>query len=308
MYFSNLLDRKVNVSRGKSFPFVCEYDDRVLENAHIVLENNQLTVKVGDEYAEKDLFLKGLSGVAETAVEGIATKSKRIHDFTYGELKDTAENPLIVVLASGFSIYAGCRSLVKYIELGDGYVLAMLVFGACSFSMEDGTEVPMHRCDFSDISERAMFKFTGETIKNMSNVVDKESNYRVNGDMVNAVLVNFSSSKGKVFDGVSYRTVKEMSTLFKSDVMMQEREKVAERKARAEAKRVAIEAERAQRSAEARAERERQQEEALKEQQKEFKVPKERKPRTPAQAQPKKEESGRNAQASAFLAMVNGLQ
>ena len=306
MYFSNLLDRKVEVSRGKSFPFVCEYEDRVLENAHIVLENNQLTVKVGDEYAEKDLFLKGLSGVAETAVEGITTKSKRIHDFTYGELKDTAENPLIVVLASGFSIYAGCRSLVKYIELGGGYVLAMLVFGACSFSMEDGTEVPMQRCDFSDIGERAMFKFTGETIKNMSNVVDKESNYRVNGDMVNAVLVNFSSSKGKVFDGVSYRTVKEMSTLFKSDVMMQEREKVAERKARAEAKRVAIEAERAQRSAEARAERERQQEEALKEQQKEFTVPKERKPRTPAQ--PKKEESGRNAQASAFLAMVNGLQ
>ena len=308
MYFSNLLDRKVEVSRGKSFPFVCEYEDRVLENAHIVVENNQLVVKVGDEYAEKDLFLKGLSGVAETAVEGITTKSKRIHDFTYGELKDTAENPLIVVLAKGFSIYAGCRSLVKYIELGGGYVLAMLVFGACSFSMEDGSEVPMQRCDFSGISERAKFEFTGETIKNMSNVVDKESNYRVNGDMVNAVLVNFSSSKGKVFDGVSYRTVKEMSTVFKTDTMLMEREKTAERKAKETARKLAIEAERAQRSAEAKAERERQQEEALKEQEKAFKVPTERKPRTPAQPHPKKESNGRNAQASAFLAMVNSLQ
>lgn len=306
MYFSNLLDRKVEVSRGKSFPFVCEYEDRVLENAHIVVENNQIVVKVGDEYAEKDLFLKGLSGVAETAVEGITTKSKRIHDFTYGELKDTAENPLIVVLAKGFSIYAGCRSLVKYIELGSGYVLAMLVFGACSFSMEDGSEVPMQRCDFSDIGERAKFEFTGETIKNMSNVIDKESNYRVNSDMVNAVLVNFSSSKGKVFDGVSYRTIKEMSTVFKTDTMMMQREKAAERMAKKTARKLAIEAERAQRSAEAKAERERQMEEALKEQKKEFKVPTERKHRTPAQ--PKKESNGRNAQASAFLAMVNGLQ
>lgn len=306
MYFSNLLDRKVEVSRGNSFPFVCEYEDRVLENAHIVVENNQIVVKVGDEYAEKDLFLKGLSGVAETAVEGITTKSKRIHDFTYGELKDTAENPLIVVLAKGFSIYAGCRSLVKYIELGSGYVLAMLVFGACSFSMEDGSEVPMQRCDFSVISERAKFEFTGETIKGMSNVVDKESNYRVNGDMVNAVLVNFSSSKGKVFDGVSYRTIKEMSTVFKTDTMMMKREKAAERMAKKTARKLAIEAERAQRSAEAKAERERQMEEALKEQEKEFKVPKERKHRT--SAQPKKESNGRNAQASAFLAMVNGLQ
>lgn len=306
MYFSNLLDRKVEVSRGKSFPFVCEYEDRVLENAHIVVENNQIVVKVGDEYAEKDLFLKGLSGVAETAVEGITTKSKRIHDFTYGELKDTAENPLIVVLAKGFSIYAGCRSLVKYIELGSGYVLAMLVFGACSFSMEDGSEVPMQRCDFSDIGERAKFEFTGETIKGMSNVVDKESNYRVNVDMVNAVLVNFSSSKGKVFDGVSYRTIKEMSTVFKTDTMIMKREKEAERMAKKTARKLAIEAERAQRSAEAKAERERQVKEALKEQEKEFKVPTERKHRTPAQ--PKKESNGRNAQASAFLAMVNGLQ
>ena len=306
MYFSNLLDRKVEVSRGNSFPFVCEYEDRVLENAHIVVENNQIVVKVGDEYAEKDLFLKGLSGVAETAVEGITTKSKRIHDFTYGELKDTAENPLIVVLAKGFSIYAGCRSLVKYIELGSGYILAMLVFGACSFSMEDGSEVPMQRCDFSVISERAKFEFTGETIKGMSNVVDKESNYRVNGDMVNAVLVNFSSSKGKVFDGVSYRTIKEMSTVFKTDTMMMKREKAAERMAKKTARRLAIEAERAQRSAEAKAERERQMEEALKEQEKEFKVPMERKHRTPAQ--PKKESNSRNAQASAFLAMVNDLQ
>lgn len=306
MYFSNLLDRKVEVSRGNSFPFVCEYEDRVLENAHIVVENNQIVVKVGDEYAEKDLFLKGLSGVAETAVEGITTKSKRIHDFTYGELKDTAENPLIVVLAKGFSIYAGCRSLVKYIELGSGYVLAMLVFGACSFSMEDGSEVPMQRCDFSVISERAKFEFTGETIKGMSNVVDKESNYRVNGDMVNAVLVNFSSSKGKVFDGVSYRTIKEMSTVFKTDTMMMKREKAAERMAKKTARKLAIEAERAQRSAEAKAERERQMKEALKKQEKEFKVPTERKHRTPAQ--PKKESNGRNAQASAFLAMVNGLQ
>lgn len=306
MYFSNLLDRKVEVSRGKSFPFVCEYEDRVLENAHIVVENNQIVVKVGDEYAEKDLFLKGLSGVAETAVDGITTKSKRIHDFTYGELKDTAENPLIVVLAKGFSIYAGCRSLVKYIELGSGYVLAMLVFGACSFSMEDGSEVPMQRCDFSDIGERAKFEFTGETIKGMSNVVDKESNYRVNVDMVNAVLVNFSSSKGKVFDGVSYRTIKEMSTVFKTDTMMMKREKEAERMAKKTARKLAIEAERAQRSAEAKAERERQMKEALKEQEKEFKVPTERKHRTPAQ--PKKESNGRNAQASAFLAMVNGLQ
>lgn len=306
MYFSNLLDQKVEVSRGNSFPFVCEYEDRVLENAHIVVENNQIVVKVGDEYAEKDLFLKGLSGVAETAVEGITTKSKRIHDFTYGELKDTAENPLIVVLAKGFSIYAGCRSLVKYIELGSDYVLAMLVFGACSFSMEDGSEVPMQRCDFSVISERAKFEFTGETIKGMSNVVDKESNYRVNCDMVNAVLVNFSSSKGKVFDGVSYRTIKEMSTVFKTDTMMMKREKAAERMAKKTARKLAIEAERARRSAEAKAERERQMEEALKEQEKEFKVPTERKHRTPAQ--PKRESNGRNAQASAFLAMVNGLQ
>lgn len=234
MYFSNLLSEEKTFSRDKkagTMPFVCNTSEITTENCHVVSENGVLTLKQGDVDATKDLFMKGLYNDNLDEAFDLTGKKSSI---TYREIEDTAENPMIVVLASTIKLYAGVRTYIKYINIAEDAVLAMLVFGACEFTFPDGTSVPMQRCNSSVLDGRKTFDYTGSKMRDLSVLTDKESGYVINNDIVNAVIVNYTSSKGTAFDGVSYKTVKEHTVMFDRRNLDNARKKEQERKKKIE--------------------------------------------------------------------------
>lgn len=233
MYFSNLLNESVfNKRDGRqgSMPFVCESSDLTVADAHVVCENEILTVKTGSDAAKKDLFMHGLDGNPEDLV--VPNKQYKL-GITYGDIQDTEENPLIVVLASSIKLYAGVTSYIKYITM-DNCIMAMLVFGACEFKFPDGTCVPMQRCNSSNLTERQTIEYDCKSILGLSRLEDGESKYVITNDVVNAVVVSFSSSKGTSFDGVKYKTMKSHVKVFNSKNIQAARDKERKRKERAE--------------------------------------------------------------------------
>lgn len=238
MYFSNLIGGRFESKRDNrtgSVPFKCEYEESVLPDAHVVLDKNTntLVVRQGDVPEEQDLFMHGFN-VENGSAKIMGEKSKV--STTYNDIKDTDENPLIAVLAKSIKFYAGVTTYIKYITLEDGYVLAMLVFGACEFTFADGTEVAMQRCNTSILDGRLKFEYTGKTICELSDIEDPESGYKLNNDMVNAVVVNYTSTNGKTFNGVRYKTLKIHTRIFNFTRLAEAKRKAAAKKEREEQK------------------------------------------------------------------------
>lgn len=233
MYFSNLLNESISNKRENrqgTVPFVCESSELTIADAHVVCENDILTVKTGDEAAKMDLFMHGLNGSPEDLI--IPNKQYKL-GITYEDIKDTEENPLIVVLASSIKLYAGVTTYIKYITM-DNCIMAMLVFGACEFKFPDGTCVPMQRCNSANLLERQTIEYDSKSIVGLSRLEDSESNYVITNDVVNAVVVSFSSSKGTSFDGVKYKTIKSHVKVFNSKNIVAAREKERRRKEKVE--------------------------------------------------------------------------
>lgn len=262
MYFSNLIGENVESKRdGRvgSVSFICGLKESVTPNAHVVLdkESNTLVVRQGDVPVSEDLFMFGI--VSEEGNSKVFGEKSKI-ELTYNVIKDTDENPLIVVLAKSIKFFAGVSTYIKYITLEEGYVLAMLVYGACEFTFADGTGVAMQRCNTSNIEDRTAIEYTGKTISELSDLEDPESGYKLNNDIVNAVIVNIVSNNGKTYSGVKYKTLKSHTKLFNSTRLIEARKKAvlkkekeeqrkqemleARKKAEIEAKRKAMEKER----------------------------------------------------------------
>lgn len=234
MYFSNLLNSPYENARDSkkgSMSFkVGSFDNRVVGDAHVVVEDGNLTVRTGNEFADKDLFLHGFN-VEDMSSKVMGVKSKS--SLTYNDIRDTQDNPLIVVLARSIKFYAGVTTYIKYITMGSD-VLAMLVFGACEFTFADGSSVPMQRCNTSNLEERRTFEYSGTDLLELSIIQDEESWYRMNDDMVNAVIVSYTSSKGTAFDCVRYKTFKHHTKVFNTVRLEAAREKVRIKKAKIE--------------------------------------------------------------------------
>lgn len=234
MYFSNLFNARVRDERkcGRgTIPFVCDSDILTVEDAHVVCNDGMLLVKTGAEALKDDIFMQGL--ISEDPEELILGKQYKL-DLRYKDIQETAENPLIVVLAKSIKLYAGVTTYIKYITMDD-CILAMLVFGACEFTFPDGTSVPMQRCNNSlNLVNRQTVEYDAKSIAGLSRLEDKESNYLMTNDVVNAVVVSFSSSRGTTFDGVRYKTMKNHVKVFNTKNVLYAREKERKRKERAE--------------------------------------------------------------------------
>lgn len=229
MYFSNLFNSVYKSDRGGrkgTIPFECSISEKVSPDTHVVLEDNKICLKHDISDKNNDLFLFGLN--PEDMNTKVLGEKSRL-SLTYNDIKDTDENPLIVVLAKSIKFYAGVSTYIKYINIGKD-VLAMLVFGACEFTFPDGTSVAMQRCNSSYLEERIKFEYTGEDLSKTSILEDKESGYRYNNEAVNSVIVSYTSSKGTAFDGVKYRTVLNHVNVFDSSKLEEAREKANKRK------------------------------------------------------------------------------
>lgn len=236
MYFSNLIGGKIESKRDNrvgSVPFICSLEESVVPNAHVVLDKNTntLVVRQGNVPVAEDLFMQGLT-CENGSAKVLGEKSKL--SLTFNDIKDTEDNPLIVVLAKSIKFYAGVSTYVKYITMEDGYVLAMLVFGACEFTFGDGTSVAMQRCNSSILEDRTTYEYNGKTICELSDIEDSESGYKLNNDIVNAVIVSFSSNNGKSYNGVRYKTLKSHTKMFNFTRLAEAKRKAAAKREKEE--------------------------------------------------------------------------
>lgn len=254
MYFSNLLDGNVvrdfqRHTRTGTIPFVCSVNERAVE-AEVILKDNQIVI--GDIGEGENLFAKGLTGEdSEVFLEKYKT------GLTYKEIKETEENPFIVVLAKSIKFYVGIKTYVKYINISDDFVLAMLVYGACEFTFEDGTSVPMQRCNATNLDNRTTVEYSGKKLRECTKFECRESGYNLNHDVVSAVIVHIPNTSA-----YNYRSVSEHVLVFDNKNWEIAKSKAAERKAKLEEERLRKEEEKRQAALEA--ERKRKEEEEAK--------------------------------------------
>ena len=225
MYFSNLLDaRGVGEFQRKNkygvIPFIGSVEERSAVG-HVRVVDSKITV---DENPEGDLFTKGIQENSDAPfLEGYKS------GLLCKEVLDTEENPMIVVLAKSIKFYVGVKTFVKFINISDDAVMACLVYGACEFTFDDGTSVALQRCNTTDLDGKKVKEFSAKDLREHCSVVDKESDYDLTWDCVNAVIVNLTSE----FSG-SYRTVKEQVNIFTTAGLERARVRAAEKKRLAE--------------------------------------------------------------------------
>ena len=241
MFFSNLVsDSGVGTfqrsTRANTNPFVNEFNAGYTMGC-VCLEDGKIKVKTDVGSDENELFTKDIKVLqgADIYHEKYGCK------YTVGEIKDTEENPIIAVLTDEIRCYEGVKTFIKFIKVSETLFVATLIYGACEFRFsQDGSYIPMQRNNEQDLSNRKVHVFTAKKLYSIVSVIDKESDYSMLEDSVNAVIIDIKNS-----DTARYKTVHEsMFTI--SDVNL------LARRAKAEEKRKRVEAEK-----QARAERNR---------------------------------------------------
>lgn len=212
MYFSNMLEKKVNYKN-----FYTEHDERIFEG-FVTDCGGRLTVS--DSKEGEDVFLSGINKENEF----LFSDAK----LSYNDVKDTDVNPLITVLAKAVHFYSGVKSLVKFVNIQDG-ILACLIYGACKFEFENGESIPMQRCNNQDLQGRSLVRYTSDSLESVVIVRDKESGYNMCNDVVNAVVVSIKGDSS-----ASYKSVRELTYLFNKENVKIARIKAEEKRKREE--------------------------------------------------------------------------
>lgn len=224
MLFANLLGKDgvgtfTRSTRKNTVPFTSDVDEIYEEKRVVMRDGSLVTVSGADE--SEDIFVQDLKG------EGLY--AEKICPYTVNQLKDTEENPLIVVLTDSVKFYEGTPSLVKYVPISSDKFLLCLMYGACEFRCADGSYIPMSRNLENESTGITTGEYKASKLKDMSSSIDSESDYDMYMDMVNAVLVDIKN------EYVSrYKTVQSSEYLF-STVNRDERRAYLENKKKQEA-------------------------------------------------------------------------
>lgn len=296
MFFSNLVGEKFEGihyrNNGKSFPLVVMDTD---QEAKVQLVGNELKVS-SDDIGDEIFKLKSLDDVAYSA------RMASMEKFTFEEVCDSDENPLIVVATDGIRFYNEVNTLVKFVFVNSEVMLAMLVYGACEFRLSDGRYVPLQRCNTDDLDRKGVYGSYG--IAELRNNVwcKTKGGWDKTYEMVCPVCVTTWRNKGSV--SVVFNTMKDSAFVFNGEAIKkreeyeafrEEEERIRKEKADKEAK------ERRKAAEERAAQRKKEEEEAN------------RKAKEAKSASPKRKSSEstdtskRSSGAEAFLAMINGI-
>ena len=236
MYYGALLKNVADgdLYRGKGAMRFAYQNGGLLKGAGLVVKDGKLAMSgVGSE--EDNLFMKGIAGMNPVKkLDKKLFKLGRYEDLTYGDIRDTDENPLIAVLCKKINFYQGTKAFVKYVQLED-YILAVLVYGICEFVDDEGNGTVMYRCYTADYEGKQKHTYTAQDMKRLTHMIDPESGYDMSKDVVNAVVVDYSGAKAGVLSSVSYKTVGECVEVFDETGLNAAREKAAAKKAAAEA-------------------------------------------------------------------------
>ena len=165
----------------------------VISNEESVVEG-YFTVKDGKvvetESEGENIFLSWYNTEKESSLYRVGKPNGRKGNLTYSIVKDTPENPLIVVLCKEIGVFEGIEADIRYINLSDDTILAMLVSGACTF---DGN--PMQRCNTMSFENRTIYNYSAEKLRDLSDnlFTEKNSNYVYSKDIICSVLLNHES-------------------------------------------------------------------------------------------------------------------
>lgn len=134
-------------NKGNSLPLMINVDTS--ESKVCTLRKNNNVLEVSEGTSEDNIF--ALMG----ADEDFPIKVKGAPSLTYKDLKDTAENPLIVVATESIRFFNDVPTFVKVLFVNDDFFLVMLVYGACEMKL--GTSyVPLQRCSSADIERKGI--------------------------------------------------------------------------------------------------------------------------------------------------------
>lgn len=190
MYFVNMCGKEGigTFRKNNEIPFVNHLDETT--ESYITLKNGKLVVSNGGE----NLFKKGIVISDEPYLPKVKS------GLTCREVRETEENPLIIVLCDYIEVFDRVPANIKFFHLDDGEdnkILAMLVYGACSFN-----GVPMQRCNETELSGKRTKKLLSKDIKGITRSIDNESEYNYIDDAVIQLAIKYNeTSSGSCLSG-----------------------------------------------------------------------------------------------------------
>lgn len=246
MYFVNLLDPRYKGNETGVENVFRRRINRVLgQPLHL---DDSFTYEMG---VESDVVVKSVNGElvvthndgSATGVNGnlfalngdpkklVVPAGKNDVPLTWADVQETEENPLILVLCKALHFKNGVKSCIKYININDNAILALLVSGACGFEDFEGDVTLMQRCFSTDVSRMKSERADAKRMQTLVSVVDANS-YDYSADMLMTVNASY------VKDMLTVKLCKDESIIFdpaSAGRAEAAAKKVAEKKAAAEA-------------------------------------------------------------------------
>lgn len=161
MIFVNMVNDGMDVYKrngGHSFPLMMNSEGTTSQVCTFREESGVLRVEKGT--SDDNIFaLGGNDSDIPVMVKGAPNLSNK-------DLKDTNENPLIVVATKSIQFYNDIPTYVKVLFVNEDFFLAMLVYGACAMEFSDGSYVPLQRCNTADIDRKGVHStYDAKTLK-----------------------------------------------------------------------------------------------------------------------------------------------
>ena len=172
MFYSSLLGDirgEYEREKGKSLPIV--FSTEGLEDVtecKVLHDKIGKRVLVGGTNAEDgNGEMVNIFSFAETGkdMEAKPTPFKNAPNFTYGELADTEENPIVVVLTKGIRFFSDIPTYVEVLYINNDMMLVSLIYGACEFQFEDGSYIPLQRCNEYDLNRDILVTLDCKALK-----------------------------------------------------------------------------------------------------------------------------------------------
>lgn len=259
MYYVDMLGKFDKAARGSvtAAPFVSA-EGTIPGGAYY----KDGVIYAGDSGNAEDNLFRIRGGYSEPDSEQFFRK-----DLTYNSVKDTDENPILVIKCSSIQLFIGSEVFIKFLYCGSNYMVAALIYGSCEF---DG--VALQRCSDENLNSLKKGRvITPSVLGEYGGMycVDKTSGYSYLDECVFSMIISEKMDKsGSItFKAVSIKKEELIFNKEPRDAAMRkylEEKKAKEERERARAEKLAKEREESERR---RKEREAQKEAELKEKQ-----------------------------------------
>lgn len=174
MYFSNLLgdiNGTYQRNKGLSFPLIVDGVDSPVSDKMVRLVNNEIKISSSNEGEcifkqmgeDEDYPIPSIKRIARKSDDSRTSKKYAKNDvnkaYTYKDLQDTEDNPLIVVCTKGIRFFNDVPTYLDVLFVNSDMMLVMLVQGACEFELSDGTFVALQRCSEANADRLGIYGY-----------------------------------------------------------------------------------------------------------------------------------------------------